>query len=377
MENKIITDKTEAEIAKEKLINLKTFLNDITTNGQAREMINNFLEEEDYNKKENIKKYILEQYNLTEDMFNKYTNALKEKAEEFLKNDKEYNRIQKELEREVNRTVKNVNKNLALKVLLPFTIYADVAQMFAVQSNLFLNSIKKDINKYLQDKNNTKFTKTFLNNLNEILKDETETNEQKIERIQSNAILQLLDLKEDNKEAFEQIAGLIQSENYNIKEKIIDEATNEQIMLLEHKVTAKTLKQNELPELEKLENAIANAIVKNRQEPEQIRKFEIISSSYFSPLDEELKFNLLKNLDEIKIDKKDFAEVYALKEYLINNKINNPITENEYKKYTNEMLKDNYYKNLFNNIKNTLSKINVYELDFNNKVKNKISEISI
>jgi len=117
-----------------------------------------------------------------------------------MRNDKEYNRIQqKELEKEVNRTVKNVNKNLALKVLLPFIPYADLGQMFAVQSNLFLNSIKKDINKYLQDKNNTKFTKTFLKNLEQILNDETETNKQKIEKIQSNAVLQLIDLKADNK----------------------------------------------------------------------------------------------------------------------------------------------------------------------------------
>jgi len=118
--------------------------------------------------------------------------------------------------------------------------------------------------------------------------------------------------------------------------------------MLEHKENEQTLKEDELFELEKLENAVANAIVNSKNKQDPIKKFEIISSSYFNNLEEKLKFNLLKNLNEIKIDKKDFAEVYTLKEYIITNKLKNPENEQEYKKYVPEMLKDNYYKNLFN-----------------------------
>jgi len=355
-ENKII-NKTEAEVAEEKLKNFKIFLEEIVNKGEARELINNYLQTRDIQAKENIKNYVIEKYNLDTNIFNKYITALQEKQKEYIQKDKQLQQIQENLMQEATKLNKALSNNITLKILLPFLLAKDIAMQFNIQSSLLIAELKKEINKVLQDRFTEKSSKMYLQNLLSVLNNKNLTEREKIEELKEDTKAGLLILNKLNKKDTEQIILKAKEIQNNIKNKIITKTAEKQIMLLEHKVTNKNLNIVEKNNIEHL--ALHTAILLNSNNTNLYKQCMFVKDASKLNLNVNLTYNLFKQVFD-NVNKKEFAELYL---YAANNKV----TENINLKNIKEFAKNN--KTELNNVNKQLYNINITDINFKNKIK--------
>ena len=239
-----------------------------------------------------------------------------------------------------------------------------------VQGQIWLNSFKQLTEKYIQNKNTDKFTKKYLEQLNNILTDTEKTTEQKIELLEKNTVLQLKNLQITDPKKFEEIEQILEQKVEKMQNEIFKQ-TNK-TFLLEHKISKKDLKKDEKNKLQKFENEVA-ILLHNPKAGEGTKKFyAILAAKEDYKFTDLLTYNLLKNT--LNVTKQEYAAINTFikitekeknaEQYIIKNKEN--IDMNVINKVVKEYSKkdktiDNYYKNILNKLYN----VNTNNINFN------------
>ena len=303
-ENKI----TENEENKEEIIlnNLKNFLENIEKDKLEKERLLQYFRAKDYKTKENIKTYFIEKYELDEQIFNKYINALQENANNYLKKTDLFDKDIQDLEKQLSENAKKaVYKNFLLKVFMPYLLLYDLAQQFSVSLELFEKELKKHATTYLMRKNIDQNTKKYLENLNKILdkKDEKEKQEEL-----EQAFLPLLQAAEG--EVKEYVELLVDKLNEKTDEII---QNTSKTFLLQHKIIEKNLQLTEKDKIQHLENHLA-VLLNRKDKNEDYAIINSINDAIKLNLNENLSFNLLKQVFS-NLNKKQFAQIYTYCKY--------------------------------------------------------------